>query len=164
MYLILYLSRYIFYVIVSRLNIICITINITYNVIHHIIYYFICFFCFLNQCDNVYFSLRQTLHKRLTHLCWPVRSTSAVRETASLGIMGAPRVPPLNPSESIVLSESFGVVLPVETWLYYQVALPHVCSISDKFILKFPAKDRLLRWVSSFGIMQTNIDSILFFF
>ena len=29
--------------------------------------------------------------------------TCAVRETASLGIMGAPRVPPLNPSESIVL-------------------------------------------------------------
>ena len=27
----------------------------------------------------------------------------AVRETASLGIMGEPRVPPLNPSESIVL-------------------------------------------------------------
>ena len=39
----------------------------------------------------------------LTHLCRPVRSTFAVRETASLGIMGAPRVPPLNPSESIVL-------------------------------------------------------------
>ena len=34
-----------------------------------------------------------------------MRSTFAVRETASLGIMGAPRVPPLNPSESIVLSE-----------------------------------------------------------
>ena len=33
-----------------------------------------------------------------------MRSTFAVRETASLGIMGAPRVPPLNPSESIVLS------------------------------------------------------------
>ena len=32
-----------------------------------------------------------------------LRSTFAVRETASLGIMGAPRVPPLNPSESIVL-------------------------------------------------------------
>ena len=32
----------------------------------------------------------------------PVRSTFAVRETASLGIMKAPRVPPLNPSESIV--------------------------------------------------------------
>ena len=32
-------------------------------------------------------------------------ATFAVRETASLGIMGAPRVPPLNPSESIVLSE-----------------------------------------------------------
>ena len=30
----------------------------------------------------------------LTHLCRPVRSTFAVRETASLGIMGAPRVPP----------------------------------------------------------------------
>ena len=42
-----------------------------------------------------------------THLCRPVRSTFAVRETASLGIMGAPRVPPLNPSESIVLSEHY---------------------------------------------------------
>ena len=31
----------------------------------------------------------------LTHLCRPVRSTFAVRETASLGIMGAPEVPPL---------------------------------------------------------------------
>ena len=30
----------------------------------------------------------------LTHLCWPVRSTFAVRETVSLGIMGEPRVPP----------------------------------------------------------------------
>ena len=29
--------------------------------------------------------------------------TFAVRETASLGIMGEPRLPPLNPSESIVL-------------------------------------------------------------
>ena len=37
----------------------------------------------------------------------PVRSTFAVRETASLGIMGAPRVPPLNPSESIVLSKHY---------------------------------------------------------
>ena len=33
----------------------------------------------------------------------PTVPTFAVRETASLGIMGAPRVPPLNPSESIVL-------------------------------------------------------------
>ena len=41
----------------------------------------------------------------LTHLCQPVRSTFAVRETASLGIMGAPRVTPLNPSVTIVLSE-----------------------------------------------------------
>ena len=39
--------------------------------------------------------------------CRAVRSTFAVRETASLGIMGAPRVPPLNPSESIVLSEYY---------------------------------------------------------
>ena len=30
---------------------------------------------------------------RLTHICPPLRSTFAVRETASLGIMGAPRVP-----------------------------------------------------------------------
>ena len=44
---------------------------------------------------------------QLTHLCRPVRSTFAVRETASLGIMGEPRVPPLNPSESIVLSEHY---------------------------------------------------------
>ena len=43
----------------------------------------------------------------LTHLCRPVRSTFAVRETASLGIMGATRMPPLNPSESIVLSEHY---------------------------------------------------------
>ena len=44
----------------------------------------------------------------LTHLCPPLRfrnqvPTCAVRETASLGIMGAPRVPSLNPSETIVL-------------------------------------------------------------
>ena len=43
----------------------------------------------------------------LTHLCRPVRSKFAIRETASLGIMGEPRVPPLNPSESIVLSEHY---------------------------------------------------------
>ena len=44
---------------------------------------------------------------RLTHLCPPLRSTFAVRETRSLGIMGEPRVPPLNPSETIVLSEHY---------------------------------------------------------
>ena len=43
----------------------------------------------------------------LTHLCPPLRSTFAVRGTASLGIMGEPRVPPLNPSETIVLSEHY---------------------------------------------------------
>ena len=32
----------------------------------------------------------------------PTVPTFAVRETASLGIMGEPRVPPLNPSETIV--------------------------------------------------------------
>ena len=37
----------------------------------------------------------------------PTVPTFAVRETASLGIMGAPRVPPLNPSETIVLSEHY---------------------------------------------------------
>ena len=37
----------------------------------------------------------------------PTVSTFAVRETAALGIMGAPRVPPLNPSETIVLSEHY---------------------------------------------------------
>ena len=37
----------------------------------------------------------------------PTVPTFAVRETASLGIMGAPRVPPLNPSELIVLSEHY---------------------------------------------------------
>ena len=42
-------------------------------------------------------------HQILTHLYPPLRSTFAVRETASPGLMGAPRVPPLNPSESIVL-------------------------------------------------------------
>ena len=33
---------------------------------------------------------------------FPTVPTFAVRETASLGIMGAPRVPSLNPSETIV--------------------------------------------------------------
>ena len=45
----------------------------------------------------------KTILNSLTHLCRPVRSTFAVRETASLVIMGAPRVPPLSPSETIVL-------------------------------------------------------------
>ena len=39
----------------------------------------------------------------------PTVATFAVRETASLGIMGEPRVPPLNPSETIVLSEHYRV-------------------------------------------------------
>ena len=33
----------------------------------------------------------------------PTVPTFAVRETAAVGIMGAPRVPPENPSETIVL-------------------------------------------------------------
>ena len=37
----------------------------------------------------------------------PTVPTFAVRETASLGIMGAPRVPLLNPSKTIVLSEHY---------------------------------------------------------
>ena len=43
----------------------------------------------------------------LSYFCPPVRSTFAVRETAFLGIMGEPRVPLLNPSETIVLSEHY---------------------------------------------------------
>ena len=57
--------------------------------------------------ENVILMRREKLSLEnaiLTHLCRPVRSTFAVRETASLGIMGAPQVPSLNPSESIVLS------------------------------------------------------------
>ena len=38
---------------------------------------------------------------------FPTVPTCAVRETASLGIMGEPQVPPLNPSETIVLSEHY---------------------------------------------------------
>ena len=34
-------------------------------------------------------------------------ATCAVRETASLGIMGEPRVPPLNPAETIVFREHY---------------------------------------------------------
>ena len=37
---------------------------------------------------------------KLTHLCPPLRATFAVREIASLGIMGEPQEPPLNPSET----------------------------------------------------------------
>ena len=36
----------------------------------------------------------------LTHLCRPVCSTFAVRETVSLGIMGTPRVPPFQPGRA----------------------------------------------------------------
>ena len=37
----------------------------------------------------------------------PTVPTFTVRETASVGIMGAPRVPPLNPSETIVFWEDY---------------------------------------------------------
>ena len=37
----------------------------------------------------------------------PTVPTCVVRETASLGIMGEPRVPPLSSSETIVLSEHY---------------------------------------------------------
>ena len=42
----------------------------------------------------------------LTHFCPPFQHLLSERLT-SLGIMGAPRVPPLNPPESIVLSEHY---------------------------------------------------------
>ena len=44
---------------------------------------------------------------RSTTIFVPTVPTCAVRETTFLGIMGAPRVPPLNPSESIVLWEHY---------------------------------------------------------
>ena len=53
--------------------------------------------------ECVQFMSFKALPSFLTHLCPPLRSKFAVRETASLGIMGEPRVPPLNPSETIVL-------------------------------------------------------------
>ena len=56
---------------------------------------------------NERFGCPTNILSSLTHLCPPLRSTFAVRETASLGIMEAPRVPPLNPSETIVLSEHY---------------------------------------------------------
>ena len=53
-------------------------------------------------CSGV--ALVEVLHRPcLIHFYPPLRSTFAVRETASLGIMGPPRVLPFNPSESIVL-------------------------------------------------------------
>ena len=51
----------------------------------------------------------------------PTVPTCAVRETASLGIMGAPRVPPLNPSESIVLSNVTRADLFYMEWQTHQV-------------------------------------------
>ena len=52
---------------------------------------------------------RRSSSLNLTHLWAPLRSTFAVRETASLGIMEGPRVPPLNPSETIVLPEHYSL-------------------------------------------------------
>ena len=64
---------------------------------------------FNSNCDRDYKNKtpENTEREFFTHLFPPLRSTFAVRETASLGIMGAPRVPPLNPSESIVLSKHY---------------------------------------------------------
>ena len=55
---------------------------------------------------------REEKKSLLTHFYPPLRfrnqvPTFAVRETAYLGIMGEPRVPPLNPSDSIVLWEHY---------------------------------------------------------
>ena len=44
---------------------------------------------------------------RIFNPFFPTVPTFAFRETTSLGIMGAPRVPPLNPSESIMLWEHY---------------------------------------------------------
>ena len=45
---------------------------------------------------------------RITHLCPPFQHLLSERLTF-LGIMGAPRVPPLNPPETIVLSEHYRI-------------------------------------------------------
>ena len=54
---------------------------------------------------TVLLSVMDRMEFRLINPFVPTVPTCAVRETASLGIMGEPRVPPLNPSESIVLSD-----------------------------------------------------------
>ena len=59
----------------------------------------------------------------------PTVPTFAVRETASLGIMGEPRVPPLNPSESIVLS---GPLIP----RFYSQYCPLIPRLYSQFLVR----------------------------
>ena len=56
-----------------------------------------------NRIDNQATRIKHSQRMLLTHLCRPVRSTFAVRETAPLGIMGAPEVPPLCREGAFVL-------------------------------------------------------------
>ena len=64
----------------------------------------------------------------------PTVPTFAVREPASLGIMGVPRVPPLNPSESILLSEHYRLVINAHTSEYFKSM--KLLKIEDIFKLK----------------------------
>ena len=70
---------------------------------------------------HVFRNLRWWREQNNTHFCPPLRSSFAVRETASLGIMGAPRVPPLNPSETIVL------------WGYWRESPPSMSAAISSF-------------------------------
>ena len=109
-------AAFLFHIIASVLNDLLLTLVSVFNnslhsiediciyVIYTLIYIYIyagIYASFVRRTTaGVYTLIIQSL---LTHLFPPLRSTFAVRETASLGIMGEPRVPPLNPSESIVL-------------------------------------------------------------
>ena len=55
---------------------------------------------------NCFVKTRNTRDPPLTHFCLPFQHLLSERLT-SPGIMGEPRVPPLNPSETIVLSEHY---------------------------------------------------------
>ena len=65
------------------------------------------FACLTFFCIRILYLYVNRLNRSFVNPFFPTVPTFDVRETASLGIMGAPRVPPLNPSETIVLSEHY---------------------------------------------------------
>ena len=78
--------------------------NFDWKPLSYLIFYLIVSYLSSSYVYSSHGHLVPPIFKYLTHLCRPVRSTFAVRETASLGIMGEPRVPP---SETIVLSNHY---------------------------------------------------------
>ena len=86
-------------------------LTITYcRTLTRIVYQKFFLYCAYNMCQNN--GMRRTFRSYRTSSYYPINAerfvpTFAVRETASLGIMGSPRVPPLNPSESIVISKHY---------------------------------------------------------